>query len=228
MGKTAVLSKAAVRAASMKGLAKKVGKVVAKGERSTVAARRAALRADLDNFDVDKLLELEEKMGKFIDLVTLTHGETEVLDDKGKTILMAQFLGQRDIGEFVSVVKDKIKEMAFAHITAELEAQGIENAEFTNGTIEVPALGKVFCREGAGFSDPSIDEDKLRALLVDMDRKDLVDELFETKEVISKEYTLDLAKLFARVEEDPTLMLVTDESLTPGAPKVGRLNVRDL
>jgi len=32
----------------------------------------------------------------------------------------------------------------------------------------------------------------------------------------------------ALVEEDPTLMLAVEESLTPGAPKSARLNVRDL
>jgi hypothetical protein len=227
MGKTATLSKTALRSMSLNALARKTTKAVAKVTRSTVAARKAALRADLEEFNVDRLLELQDKMGQFIDLVTLSLGEVEVLDDKAKTILMAQFLGQRDITEFTAVVKDKIKEIAFAHMDAELTAAGLENPEAHNHVIDVPALGKSFSREGAGFSDPSINEDALRSLLTDM-APEVVAKVFVTKEVLVTTHELDLSKLMAAVEEDPNLMLAVEESLTPGALKSARLNVRDL
>lgn len=227
MGNTA-LTKKGLRAIALNSLATKANKVVAKAtSRSTVAARKAALRADLEDFNVDRLLELEDKMSKFIDLVTLTYGEVEILDDKAKTILMAQFLGQRDITEFTAVVKDKIKEIAFAHMNAELELAGVQDPENQNHTIEVPALGKAFSREGAGYTDPSINEDVLRSLLTDM-APETVEKVFITKEVVTKVHELNLPALMSLVEEDPTLMLAVEESLTPGAPKNARLNVRDL
>jgi len=75
MGNTA-LTKKGLRAIALNNLAAKANKVVAKAtSRSTVAARKAALRADLEDFNVDRLLELEDKMSKFIDLVTLTYDE---------------------------------------------------------------------------------------------------------------------------------------------------------
>jgi hypothetical protein len=227
MGKTATITKASLRSMSLKALAAKTTKAVAKSTRSTVAARKAALRQDLEDFNVDRLLDLEEKMSRFIDLVTLGLGEVEILDDKSKTILMAQFLGKRDISEFTAVVGEKIKEIAFAHMNAELEAAGVEDPEAQNYVVEVPSLGKSFCREGAGHSDPSINEDALRSLLGDIDPA-IVDRVFITKEVVVVQRELNLSALMAAVEEDPRLMLAVEESLTPGVLKSARLNVRDL
>lgn len=219
------MTKAALKTMGLKALATKAGKALTpSSHRETVAVRKERLRADLEQFNVDKLLELQDKMGSFIDLVTLSLGEVEVLDERSRTILMSQFLGQRDIGEFADVVRAKIKEIAFAHIDAVLEAEGVADPANANGSIEVPALGKKFCKEGAGFSDPSINEGELAGLLPEA----VVKAVFVEREVVKVERQLDLQALFAAVEADPTLMPAIQASLIEGAPKTAKLVVRDL
>jgi hypothetical protein len=225
MSTTNTLTKAALKTLSLKALATKAGRTVsAAARRETVAVRKERLRADLEEFNVDRLLDLQTKMANFIDLVTLSLGDVEMLDEKSRTVLMSQCLGQRDIGEFVEVVRGKIKEIAFAHIDAALESDGVEDPANTNGYLEVPALGKKFCKEGAGFSDPSINEGELYGLLPEAVR----DAVFVTKEVVKVERQLDLQLLFAAVEADPNLMTAIASSLSEGSAKTPKLVVRDL
>lgn len=219
-----VMSKTALHTMSITALANRAGKSVVKAARSTVAARKAQLRADLEDFDVERLLSLQEEMARFIDLVTIPIGEDLILPDSSKLILMQQFLAKRNISEFADVIGEQVKAIVFAHIEAEAAADGEEDPANVNGSIEVPALGKKFSKEGAGYTTPTINETVLAQLLP----ADVVAEVFVTKEVIKVERSLDLPKLMALMGERPELMAVIGEALNPGIPKTQRLYVRDL
>lgn len=202
----------------------RAGKMVAKAQKSTVAARKAQLLQDLEGFNIDRLVELRDQMGSFIDLITLNLGEVELMTESQAHTLMSQFLAQRDIGEFMDVCRGRIKEVAFAHMDAELELEGVEDPENTNAVIEVPSIGKRFSREGCGYSDPSVNEVALRAALGDQWESVYVEEVIP--ETVT--YTLSMEKLMALVDQDPAIMEKIRDVLQPGSPKTPRLFVRDL
>lgn len=224
MSKPQTMTKSQLKTMSLNALATKAGKTVTKSSSSTVSARKAALRESLESFDVDRLLELQTEMSRFVDLVTLELGEDALLPDVAKLTLMQQFLAKRDIKEFIEVVEEKIKAFVFAHIEAEYQAAGEEDPANLNGRIEVPALGKVFCKEAAGYTDPALNEDVLRQTLP----PEVVAKVFTTREVVVTEHTFSLSALMAVVEENPDLMVLVGDALDPSVPKPGRLNVRDL
>lgn len=224
MSKTATLPKDAMRLLGIASLATKAGKTVAKIQRSTVATRKEELAKDLENFNVDRLLELAREMDSFVDLVTLSLGEELVLADAAKFTLLSQKLSQRNIAEFLAVVDAKIKALAFAHMDAALEAEGIEDPAAHNAEISVPALGYTLKREGAGYTDPTINEGELLQLLGD----DLAEKVFTKKTVTTTSYELDLDKLFAAVEADPKIMEAVSSSLEPGGLKKAKMALKAL
>lgn len=204
-----------LKAAGIKGLAKRAGKSVVKGERSTVAVRKAELAENLEAFNVDALLELQAELAGFVDLITLSLGDEVALPSAAQFTLIKQKLGQRSIKEFAEVVDAKIKEIAFAHMDAVLESEGVEDPAAHNAEIKVPAAGYAYKREGAGYTDPSINEGLLAQLLGD----ELVDQVFVTEKVTTVKRSLSLDKLFAAVEANPALMTKVEQALEPGQLK---------
>ena len=224
MSNTTAMSLEDLKAAGIKGLAKRAGKSVTKGDRSTVALRKAALAENLEAFNIDALLELQSELASFVDLITLSLGDDIVLSSSSQFTLIKQKLGQRSIKEFAEVVDAKIKAIAFAHMDAVLEAEGVEDPEAHNAEITVAAAGFSYKREGAGYTDPSINEGLLAQLLGD----ELVEQVFVTEKVTTVQRTLSLDKLFAAVEADPKLMLKVEQALEPGKLKNAKAVLRPI
>jgi hypothetical protein len=205
-------------------LLERSGKEVAKKPRTTVAHRKAQLLADLEDFNVDRLVGLQQKMGAFIDLITLNLGDELVLDEGHAYTLMSQALGVRDIKEFMDVCHGRVKEYLFDHLNAIYAEQGLEDPENTNGSLEVPALGMKFCREGTGVTDPSVNDTLLKKALGSR-----WEEVYDI-EVIPEQrvYTLNTEALWDMVKNDPDLMEAVRGALEPGVPKNGRMVIRNM
>lgn len=218
------MAKATATKAGVQRLFDRAGKAVAKARTSTVSARKAQLLQDLEGFNLERLIELKEEMSSFIDLITLSLGEVELMTESQAHTLMTQFLAQRDIGEFMDVCRGRIKDVAFQHITAAQKIAGAVDPENTNGHIDVPSMGKRFCREAAGVGDPSINEVLLKSILGDKWSEVYVEEVIPE----TKTYVLSMEKLMDLVDSDPVVMEQIRDALIPGIPKVAKLMVRDL
>ncbi len=94
--------------------------------------------------------------------------------------------------------------------------EGVPDPENVNGDLEVPALGKRFARQGAGYGDPKVDEKGLRAKIGN-EKWEAVCELVEvpatTKKVFSLKKFMDLARA------DVALLDSLTECLVPGSMK---------
>lgn len=201
---------------------------------TTVASRKLQMRLALEEYDVDRLLELQQTMTAFVDLVTRTNtiisndnDASPVLDGEQAKDLMLRYLERREIDEFLTTVKDIIRESVFAHIDAVLTADGVEDAANTNGTLEIPELGQKFSREGAGYQDPKLDEARLKKLLGDR-WDDICDDIDIPEQVIPAhtEKVLSLEKALKLSRKDPAVMEILRDCIIPGAPKTPRLWVR--
>lgn len=208
-------------------------KVVASDDVSTVASRKLQLRQALESYDVDRLLALQQTMTSFVDLVTTSRLMQEdaepVLDAVQAKDLMARYLDQREINELMATVKDLIRSTVFSHLDATLRAEGVDDPANTNGTLEVPELGKRFCREGAGYKDPSLDEQRLRELLGDR-WADVCDNIDVPEQVIPahQEQVFSVSKALKLGRTDPAVMEVLRDCVIPGAPKTPKLMVRNI
>ena len=209
---------------ALQRLVDKSRKAVAKKSRSTVAARKAKLLGDLEGFDVERLIEVKDQMSAYVDLITMSLGDKPVLGEDQAFTLMKQALGRRDLNEFLDVCKDKIKEVFFGHLDEVLAAAGHAEPEAMNGSLEVPALGMKFCREGAGFGDPTINEGLLKDALGDRWKEVYEEQLIPAKKV----YSLNTEKLWQLVENDPAVMEIIRDCLNPGALKSARMVLRTL
>ena len=202
-------------------------------EKTTVASRKLQMRQSLEGYDVERLLEMQQTMTQFIDLVTQTslmiEDDSPVLDGERAKDLMSRYLEQREIDEFMGTVKDLIRETVYAHMDAVLAADGAKDPANTNGTLEVPELGKRFSREGSGYKDPSLDEGRLQELLGD--RWDEVCDDIVIPEQVIPAYTdkvLSVEKALKLGRKDPSVMEVLRDCIIPGAPKTPRLWVRNM
>ena len=202
-------------------------------DRTTVATRKLQMRQVLEGYDVEKLLTLQNTMSAFVDLITdsslIKEDADIVLDGKRAQELMERFLEQREINEFMATVKDLIRETVFTHLDAVLAAGGAKDPVNTNGSIEVPELGKKFCREGAGYGDPDLDEGRLRELLGDR-WDDVCDDIDIPTQIIPahQEKVLSVEKAMKLGRKDPAVMEILRACVTPGNPKTPRLFVRNL
>src|ERR1700752_1998364 len=106
---------------ALQRLVEKSGKAVVKAKRTTVAQRKANMLADLEGFEVDRLLEIQQNMAAFLNLITMSIGTAPVLTDSEAFTLMEQALARRDIAEFLDVCNGRIKEVVFTHLDTVLE-----------------------------------------------------------------------------------------------------------
>lgn len=198
-----------------------------KQSRSTVATRKAGQRRAIEDFDLDRLLALQEKMGTIIDTLTknVTKAElsdTPVLSDERATALMAEFLDEREVAEVLDVRRDMIKDEVFSHLD-EVEGPGC------NGAIEVRHLGKKFCREGAGHGTPSVDEQRLQGLLGERWLEACEEEVIPAQIIPERiEYRLSIEKVLDLAQRDPEVLEALRTCLVPGKAKTPRMVVRDL
>lgn len=195
-----------------------------KGARSTVATRKAAQRQAIESFDLDRLLELQDKMSNLIDVITaneLNDGK-KVLDDERATALMAELLDEREVVEALDARRDMIKDKVFGHLD---ETVGPNQ----NGSIEVPDLGKRFSRESCGYGTPQVDEQRLQGLLgqrwIEACDEEVVPEQIIPEHI---EYRLSIEKVLQMAQSEPEILDQLRSCLIPGKLKTPRFWIRDL
>lgn len=191
--------------------------------KSTVATRKEASRRALEEWNLDRLLELQAKMSRIIDVMTANDLNTddEPVMSPAKTVaVMAEYLDERDVAELLDVRKDMIRDAVYTHIDA------VEGPD-ANGAIEVPELGKKFTREGCGTATPTVDEQRLQALLGEK-WLDACDETIVPAQEARIEYKLSVEKVLDLAHKDPAVLEALRSCLVPGKPKTPRFWVRDL
>lgn len=201
-------------------------------KRLTAAQRKDAHRNMLQQFDLDKLLAMQEKMVQAIDRMTANQIDLDtpgVLTPAKAEELMAEFLDQVDIKELLEVRRDMIRAVIFAHLTEEAARAGDPEPEYAPGAVPVPALGKKFVREDGGRGAPRIDETLFREALgsgwEQAYQVEIVPEQIIPEHV---SYTLDPQKVMAMAERDPAVLEALRKSLIPGARRTPRFTVRNL
>lgn len=211
-----------------------VGTEQAVAKRTTVAQRKEQLRQAVEAFDLDRLIELQDKASSIVDLITNNElhldGENHVLENQLVTALMKEILVEREIKELIDMRNDVIRAAIFAHLTALAEARGEEFPEHTNGSVEVPTEGKKFTREGTGQKTPILNENKLRALLGE-ERWEAVCDVTEVPEQVipaHTEYSVSGEKIIAAAADDPAILELVKQSLEAGGWKTPKFHIRNL
>lgn len=196
-------------------------------KKTTIDSRKSEWKEAVESLDVDRLLEVQQEMDSFIDKVRVLSkkdsDEIELSKAEAKD-LMTEHLSNKHITEFLEARQAMVKEMVFQVIDERLRKEGVENPSVVNGEIQVPELGKVFRKEGAGLKPPSLDMAKLRELLGDR-----VEEVTVRKTIpehVVEEVDEDL--LVELAQKDESIMEAIQEAAVPGKPKSARFVVRDL
>jgi len=202
-------------------------------KRVTSAQRKDRHREMLEQFDLDKLIAMQDKMTKAIDRMTANSfadddAEATLTPTKAEA-LMIEMLDQIDIKELVEVRREQIRTAVFAHLTEEAERRGEADPEFVPGAIPVPSLGKKFVREGGNRAAPKIDETMFRAALGDdWEAAYNVEVIPEQVIPAHTEHTLDPQKVMALAEKDPKVLEALRKSLIPGARRTPSFTVRNM
>lgn len=149
----------------------------------------------------------------------------EGLTDEQAVLVMSEALDIKLIKEFVDATYDAAKAAVYRTMDAAAEEAGEEFPSQTAMVLDVPELGKRFCREGVGRKPATLDEEKL-AELVGQE----VWEQITTEQVIPATVVrvIDEAKLAAAVNENNALLEQVREAVIPGDWKTPRLMIRDI
>lgn len=203
-------------------------KAVATTARTTVASRKSAYRQMWEDFDIDGLLAIAEKMATLIDTITLNDlapTADGVMSAPQAASLMSEALDSREVIEVLEARKDLRRAAIFTHMDTVLDAEGCADPAHTNAVLEVPERGHKFCREGSGYSKPRLDEGKLRLLLGEEDWKKVSDLV---RVPAHHEWHINTEKLLALADNDVVILDKIQDCLIPGVPKTPRLNIREL
>lgn len=138
------------------------------------------------------------------------------------TSLMSEMLDIKEGKDTFTAREEEIKRLAFDHLNELFAEQGEQAPHLVNGSIDIPELNYRFSREGAGYSDPTLNEKALKAHVGDAVWDQIVDR--ETKVV----ETVNIGKLMAAASSNPALLEDLRRSLKVGEEKPGRLNIRPL
>lgn len=198
----------------------------------TAAQRKDTHRAMLEKFDIDKLLEMQEKMARAIDRMTANQIDLEepgVLTPEKAEELMIELLDQTDIKELLEVRRELIRAAVFAHITEEARRENKPEPEFVPGVIPVPSLGKKFARDGGGRAAPVLDETLFREAM-GAAWEEVYDVEVIPEQIIPEriEYTLDPDKVMKLAESDPKVLEALRKSLIPGDRRTPRFTIKNM
>lgn len=195
--------------------------------RTNLESRKKAWTESIESFDVDRLIGIQEEMDQFIDLMktlSKTGSDEVVLAPQEAVDLMKEYLSNKNIAEFLEARKAMVREMVFLSIEEKLREEGVEDPVNTNGSIEVPSLGKKFCKEGAGYKDPVLDMAKLKSELGSKFDKVVVKKVIpeQVVEEVSEDLLVELA------QNDPEVLKAIQESVVNGKPKSAKFVVRNM
>lgn len=200
---------------------------VAKATPATSVARKAAHQKAIVDFDIDHLLAMQDKMNGFINQMTACTFITEDRDELTEVQLaqvMTTLEAQKDIKDLLETWYQQARTAVFAHITHNLDNNGVDEPEFAPGDAPVPMLEKRFAREG-GKLTPTLDFTKL-AKKLGTERWNLV----HTTTIIPerREDELDEDKLLELVANDHSVLEIFKECITSGKRTPQKLNIRKL
>lgn len=192
---------------------------------SNVELRKKAVLQSLEQNNDLALAELSDALDALIPLgQELTKQADEIiaqgLDEEQVVTAMNLYLKVKMSIEGADAMKDMIRNMVFSSMDKAAAELGEEFPEATNMVMDVPELGKRFCREGAGRKEAEFDIDKLRAVVGD--------ELFDKITVAKVTYKVDESALSAAILANPGLMEELRDAIKPGDWKSPRLMVRDI
>ena len=144
------------------------------------------------------------------------------MSDEDAVLTMRQALDIKLAKELADASYEAIKALVYRSMDLAFAEAGEEFPEHTNGYIDVPELGKRFCREGAGRKEATLDDAKLAELLGE--------ELFAavTTEKVVVTRVVDEDKLAAAVADNPALLEQVRAAVKPGDWKSPRFWVRDI
>lgn len=187
------------------------------------AAHRKALK-DNNAIELERVDAAQERMlpqGQ-----TLAEQSDQImaagLDVEQAVVAMQSYVDGKLIAETQTAIQELVKTLVFRSMDLAAAEQGEEYPEHTNMVLDVPELGKRFCREGAGRKPATVDFEALRAAI----SPELFDQITTKKVEIS--YDLDQAALSAAVLETPGLLEIVRDAVVPGDWKSERLMVRDI
>lgn len=144
------------------------------------------------------------------------------LDVEQAAVAMQSYLDGKLVAETQTAIQELVRTLVFRSMDLAAAEEGEEFPEQTNMVLDVPELGKRFCREGAGRKPASIDLDALRAAV----GEELFAEITTEKVVVTREINEDA--LSVAVLANPELLEQVRDAVLPGDWKPARLMVRDI
>lgn len=192
---------------------------------NNIEVRKAAILDALATQNDLALAEITEAYNQHINLSDEAAGFAPEVAEVGlnadqAVTAMRLLLAGKVVSETERAVYELVRQMVFG--TLDMAFEDEESPENTNGSIDVPELGKRFSREGAGRKDPKVDFDALRALVGD--------EVFELvtveKVVVTRE--INDAALAKFGLANPAVLEGLRDIVQPGDWKTPRLMVRDI
>ncbi len=212
----------------VKALLKEVDTAVAQEKNgNNVELRKAAMQKAVKESNSIVLAKYTEAANDLIPLgqKLSANGErivTEGLDENEVVTAMELYLKVKLATEGADAMKDMVRNMVFRSMDLAAAEQGEDFPEHTNMVMDVPEIGKRFCREGAGRKDAEFDMDALRAAVGD--------EVFFaiTAEKVEITRVVDDQALSVAILANPQLMEQMRDAVKPGDWKSARLMVRDI
>lgn len=180
-----------------------------------------------EDLPAEKVRDLRVRMMNFVDefFAKVHVDEARELTPAEAESLMAEFLNATEFGIAFEARRRATKEMVFNSLTAKNIKDGIPEPDNHNGWLEVPELGKKFCREGTGHKEPTLDEEQLHKLLGDANWAKVTDEEFVPSEV---RVTLNQDRFMNLARKNPEMLEYLRQCLTPGPIKSPRFQIRDI
>lgn len=190
--------------------------------------RQQALAAAITETDIDRLLDLQDKMKQAIDQITATNFDPDTqLTEAQLENLMQGWLDHQEIKDLLTVWYAMIRTRVFAHITEVNAIKGFEDPEIAPGEVPVPSMGRKFVRQG-GKAQFDLDEEKLAEKLGPNYWKKVRKAVLVPAVPEHIEYHLDHNAMVELVNEDPTVMEVFRECVVTGKRSTISFHVRDL
>lgn len=191
--------------------------------------RKQALETVITDTDIDKLLDLNDKLSQVINQITANDLSTYgfILTPDQAEALMIEELHQKEIRELLDARREMRKRVIFRHITSQHVVDNTPDPDFAPGEIPVPAQGKKFARQG-GRAKFVINEDELKDKL-----GPLASQVFRTRVVPAYtveehvETEFDEEALASLIAAHPHVMETLRECVTQKGRTPMSLNVRD-
>lgn len=200
--------------------------------RSTIADRQKELEQALANDPTgEKLIQMQEVLSDYVDQLAQDivpfDGNGAELTHEQLVYLMRRHTDTKAIEELAKVVYGGLKRIIFEAITAKVARENPDEKfpEYVSDSIDVPEMGKRFCREGAGRMTPLLDQDELRRQL----GEDLWARCCETIDVPAHTETkFSEVLLKAEILRDHSLMPKLAACLIPAGWKAGSYTTKPI